>query len=110
MSLAKPLPAVLPCFPCPHASICCSWGTGLFEDEAAAIRQRYGDQAVSWSEDEMRWRTSIVNGRCFFWGNGCSIHDQAFYPRICRGFPWTYADTDDAYPFDLTICPELADH
>src|SRR5258706_9953110 len=93
--LVRPLPATLPCFPCPHAPNCCSWGTALEADEAAAIREQYGDAALRWSDEEQQWRTAIVNGRCIFRDRGCMIHDKPFYPRICRGFPWRYGDTDE---------------
>ena len=104
--MSRPLPAKLPCFPCPHDAICCSWGTGLYEDEATA--ERYGEGALRWSDEEVGWRTSIVDGRCFFWRHGCSIDEMPFYPRVCRGFPWLHGNGGDEYPGDLSVCPELA--
>jgi hypothetical protein len=107
----KPLPATLPCLPCPHDSICCSWGTSLYPDEAAAIRENHGGAALTWNGEDDEWRTAIVDGKCYFWrtGEGCSIHEEPFYPRICRGFPWRHGDSNSDYPHDRTICPELAD-
>src|SRR5438874_7191070 len=107
--MPSPLPSTLPCFPCPHDAVCCSWGTRLRPDEAAAIGERYGAAAVAWSDEEEHWRTTIVNGHCFFWAHGCAIHETALYPSICRGFPWRHGDSEEEYPFELAICPELAD-
>jgi hypothetical protein len=105
--LTKPIPAKLPCFPCPHGGACCEWGVELSDDEAAAIRARHGDAAVTWSEDEECWRTAVVGPRCVFWAAGCAIHDKPYYPSMCRGFPWRYRDTAEPYPYDATICPEV---
>jgi hypothetical protein len=35
------------------------------------------------------------------------IHGEAYYPAVCRGFPWTDAETGGPYEFDRTICPEF---
>ena len=37
------------------------------------------------------------------------VHDpwQPFYPAVCRGFPWTDAETGGPYEYDQTICPEF---
>jgi len=43
----------------------------------------------------------------FFQDNTCVIHDQPYYPAVCRGFPWTDSDTGGPYEFDQTICPEF---
>ncbi|MFN7145859.1 MAG: hypothetical protein ACK4YP_18935, partial [Myxococcota bacterium] len=73
----------LPCFPCPHRSICCSWGSSLTDEEARHIRDNHGEAAVVRGEDE--WRTAVVDGRCVFRAeHGCGIHDAAYYPAICR--------------------------
>ena len=97
----------LPCYPCPHASSCCAYGTTLTDDEAAAIAARHGAGTVyrtRWGE----WRTRVRNRRCVFFRDGvCSIHAEAYYPAVCRGFPWTDAETGGAYEFDRTICPEF---
>lgn len=97
----------LPCFPCPHASACCAYGTTLSEREAAELRTRHGEGTIY----RTRWgalRTRVVRGRCVFFADGaCSIHDDPAYPAICRGFPFTLGDGDEPYPYDETICPEL---
>ena len=104
------LPAKLPCFPCPHGSHCCNWGSAVVADEPDQIRAAHGDAALVWDEEESEWRTSVVNGTCFFQkDNGCSIHDKPYYPRICRGFPWVDGDKGGPYLYDLTICPELSE-
>lgn len=98
----------LPCYPCPHSSACCAYGTTLAEDEARAIQARHGNDRIyrtRWGE----WRTRVVGGRCaFLVGNGCELHDQPFYPLVCRGFPWTDSETGGPYEFDRGICPEFA--
>jgi Putative zinc- or iron-chelating domain len=97
----------LPCYPCPHASSCCAYGTTLTDEEAAAIAARHGPSTVyrtRWGE----WRTRVRNRRCvFFRDNVCSIHAEGYYPAVCRGFPWTDAETGGPYEFDRTICPEF---
>jgi hypothetical protein len=58
-----------------------------------------------------RWgegRTRVRNGRCVFFNNGgCRIHDRPYYPAVCRGFPWTDAETGGRYEYDITICGEF---
>ena len=96
----------LPCFPCPHRAACCGWGTTLTDEEAASLTSRFGDVAyrTRWGE----WRTRVKNRRCvFFNGEGCSIHADPSYPQVCRGFPWTDAETGGPYEYDRTICPEF---
>jgi hypothetical protein len=97
----------LPCYPCPHDSACCAYGTTLSDAEAAAIRARHGEDRIyqaRWGE----WRTRVRGGRCaFLVKNGCELHDQPFYPLVCRGFPWTDSETGGPYEFDRTICPEF---
>jgi hypothetical protein len=39
--------------------------------------------------------------------NVCSIHSEPYYPAVCRGFPWTDAETGGPYEYDRTICPEF---
>ena len=98
----------LPCFPCPHQSACCAYGVTLSDEEAAGLSQRYGSDKVyrtRWGE----WRTRIRKGRCVFLvENVCTIHADKQYPAVCRGFPWTDAETGGPYQFDQTICPEFA--
>jgi hypothetical protein len=98
---------VLPCYPCPHQSICCSWGTTLSDEEAEAIGKARGAHTrylTRWGE----WRTRVRGGRCIFLGNNvCTIHGESFYPAVCRGFPWTDAETGGPYEYDQTICPEF---
>lgn len=105
----SPYPA-LPCYPCPHNASCCAYGATVSEDEAAAIVADHGSDKVY----RTRWgelRTRVRKGRCiFFHDGGCRIHAQAYYPAVCRGFPWTDAETGGAYEFDQTICPEFITH
>jgi hypothetical protein len=102
------VPTVLPCNPCPHLSACCSWGVTVLADEVPAIRAAHGDDTVFWDAAEGEHRTRVVNGVCVFKrGNACAIHDEPYYPRVCRGFPWTDGEHGGPYPYDLTICPEL---
>ncbi len=97
----------LPCYPCPHHSACCAYGVTLSDAEAEAITNRYGPQKLyrtRWGE----WRTRVKNRRCVFLSdNSCSIYRETFYPAVCRGFPWTDAETGGPYEFDRTICPEF---
>ena len=54
------------------------------------------------------WRTRVKGGRCVFLReNVCTIHSQPYYPAVCRGFPWTDAETGGPYEYDRTICPEF---
>jgi hypothetical protein len=97
----------LPCYPCPHDSSCCAYGTSLTKREARALRKRYGDTHVyetRWGE----WRTRIKGGRCVFLKeNSCVLHADPQYPATCRGFPWTLADQVTPYPFPKDICGEI---
>src|SRR5215212_943844 len=81
----------LPCYPCPYGASCCAYGTTVSGEEAAAITANHGPGLVyetRWGE----WRTRVRNKRCVMFRNGgCTIHDQAYYPAMCRGFPWTDA-------------------
>ena len=100
---------VLPCHPCPHRGVCCSWGTSVSTDEERAIRREHGDDALVWSDEEQGWRTSVRSGQCVFLSEAglCVIHGEAYYPRVCQLFP--YEDVDGGpYQSDLDICPELA--
>lgn len=97
----------LPCYPCPHASACCAYGATLSDAEVEAIRATHGEGKVyrtRWGE----WRTRVAKGRCVFLvENACSIYDQAYYPAVCRGFPFIDAETGGPYEFDRKICPEF---
>jgi hypothetical protein len=97
----------LPCFPCPHHSACCAFGVTLSDDEAAAITRVHGSDPIyrtRWGE----WRTRVRGGRCIFLqDNVCTIHAESYYPAVCRGFPWTDAETGGPYQYDRTICPEF---
>ena len=97
----------LPCFPCPHRSSCCAHGVTLSDDEAEAIARAHGAAAIyrtRWGE----WRTRVRSGRCVFLrDNVCTIHAAPYYPAVCRGFPWTDAETGGPYQYDQTICPEF---
>ena len=98
----------LPCFPCPHLSACCSHGTSLTHEEAAALAATYGAGKVyrtRWGE----WRTRVRNRRCVFLiDNRCTIHSGPHYPVVCKGFPWTDPNHGGPYEYDRTICPEFA--
>jgi len=104
--MATDFPA-LPCYPCPHQSACCAFGTTVSTVEARGLTARYGEDTVyrtRWGE----WRTRVRKGRCVFLvDNVCTIHDDPNYPAVCRGFPWTDAETGGPYEFDQTICPEF---
>ena len=43
----------------------------------------------------------------FLRDNVCTIHAEPYYPAVCRGFPWTDAETGGPYEYDRTICPEF---
>ena len=97
----------LPCSPCPHQSSCCAYGVTLSDQEAAAIIQRHGAAMIyrtRWGE----WRTRVRRKRCVFLrDNLCTIHAESYYPAVCRGFPWTDAETGGPYEYDRTIYPEF---
>lgn len=99
----------LPCFPCPYNASCCAYGTSLTEEEAAAIERDHGPGLVyetRWGE----WRTRVRNKRCvLFRDGGCIIHDQPYYPEICRGFPWLDA-YGGRYQYEVTICGAFEAH
>ncbi|HEU4569811.1 MAG TPA: hypothetical protein VFS07_04510 [Gemmatimonadales bacterium] len=97
----------LPCFPCPHDSACCNYGSTVSDEEAQAIIAEWGEGKVyltRWGE----WRTRVRKGKCVFVvANGCAIHAKPYYPLVCRGFPWTDAETGGPYEYDQEICPEF---
>ena len=97
----------LPCYPCPHQSSCCAFGTSLSDKEAAAIEADHGPGLVyftRWGE----WRTRVQKNRCVLFRDGvCSIHDKSYYPTTCQGFPWVDGDTGEPYEYDVTICGEI---
>ena len=105
----------LPCYPCPYDASCCAHGTTLTDAEAAAIEADHGPglaYKTRWGE----WRTRVRNKRCvMFRDGGCTIHAKPYYPAVCRGFPWTDAETGGRYEFDISICgafetrPELVE-
>lgn len=105
--MSAPAHPPLPCFPCPHASACCAYGVTLSDEEAAAITAADAGHLIyrtRWGE----WRTRVRGGRCVFLvENRCTIHGYSYYPAVCRGFPWTDAETGGPYEFDRTICPEF---
>ena len=100
----------LPCFPCPYDASCCAHGTSLSDEEAAAIESNHGPGLVyktRWGE----WRTRVREKRCVMYRDGgCTIHDQSYYPAVCRGFPWIDTETGGRYEYDLTICGAFAEH
>jgi hypothetical protein len=97
----------LPCFPCPHHSACCAFGTTVTAAEAAGLSTEYGEDKVyrtRWGE----WRTRVRGGRCVFLvENACTIHQDPHFPAVCHAFPWIDAETGGAYQFDQAICPEF---
>lgn len=99
--------ADLPCYPCPHQSACCAYGTTLSETEAKAISDARGAHTVyltRWGE----WRTRVIKGRCaLLVNNACSIYNQPYYPDVCRGFPFVDAESGGPYEFERDICPEF---
>ena len=102
------IPERLPCFPCPHGSICCSWGTALNEQEAETLKRIYGDHTVVWDLEEDEWRTKVEGERYIFLrDNACSLHEKPEYPSVCRCFPWSDPNTGGPYQYDLSICPEM---
>ena len=97
----------LPCYPCPHHSACCAYGTTLSDEEAEAIRRRHGAHLI-YRTRFGEWRTRVRKGRCvFLTDNVCTIYNQPYYPAVCRGFPWLDAETGGPYEFDREICPEF---
>ena len=106
----KTLPATLPCVPCRHEAVCCSWGTFLTESERSAIEAAHPG-TTRWTTEqapEGEYRTNVNNGRCVFLADAlCALHGERYYPTVCKGFPWTNKTSDDPYPGALTICPEL---
>ena len=73
----------------------------------AAIVGAHGEGKVyrtRWGE----WRTRVRGGRCVFMQDAAAPSTRSpYYPAVCRGFPWTDAETGGPYEFDQTICPEF---
>jgi hypothetical protein len=80
----------------------------LSEVEARTIEATHGPGIVyqtRWGE----WRTRVRKNRCVLYrDSGCSIHDQSYYPAMCRSFPWIDAGTGGRYEYDVDICGEFA--
>jgi len=77
-------------------------------DEEAEAITRHGDGRKLYRTKWGEWRTRVRGGRCaVLVEHSCSLHDQPFYPAVCRGFPWIDAETGGPYEFDRTICPEF---
>jgi hypothetical protein len=104
--MTSPYPP-LPCYPCPHGSSCCAFGTTVTSEEAAGLTARHGEGKVyrtRWGE----WRTRVRKGRCIFLENNvCTVHADPHYPAVCRGFPWVDAETGGPYEYDQSICGEF---
>lgn len=97
----------LPCYPCPHQSVCCKYGTTLSEREALALSAKYGKSKI-FKNAEGLWRTRVRKGRCVFnVNNSCSIHADPDYPVVCTEFPWFVGDPETPYPTELEMCPQL---
>ena len=93
--------------PCPHESVCCSYGTDLSQREAEALVDAFGSECVDATDDEPR--TSVVEDRCFFQktpGTGCSIHGSSLYPAVCRAFPESDGLLGGPYVY-VWDCPEI---
>src|ERR1043166_5343150 len=95
----------LPCFPCPHQSACCAYGTTLSEDEARAIAADHGKEKIFRTcGGERRPRAS--RRRCVFLPNTpCSIYTQPSLPAMSASLRWVNAESGGPYEFDRTICP-----
>jgi len=107
--MSGPFPS-LPCYPCPHNSACCAYGVTLSGEEAEGLGARYGRDRM-YRTRHGEWRTRVRHGRCVFLVyNSCSIYKDPLYPAVCRGFPWTDAETGGPYQYDQTICPEFVLH
>jgi Fe-S-cluster containining protein len=109
------IPDKLPCVPCPHQTVCCSWGVPLTPVEAEELTSRYGPQVVriptveEYQELGDDPRTVVVDGRCVFndrTTGACRLHETDHYPSDCRNFPWTDGQ-GGAYPWAVDICPEI---
>lgn len=109
--------AALPCFPCPHKSVCCKYGTALTRAEGEALFAEFGSEFVFFDADAPglwgvgeEFRTQTWNGRCKFHRDGeCMIHGHPYYPSMCRSFPLRDA-RNPALPraYDALLCPAMA--
>jgi len=107
------IPAKVSCStgPCPHDSACCNWGTTLSDREVDAIRRRFPDHEKLVVKKHGEMRTRVRDGACVFKkDNRCAIHGEAFYPIVCRLFPWK---STDGGPYsehldEYEICPDVA--
>ena len=112
-------PGEVPCFPCPHKSVCCKYGTALTREEGEVLFTEFGGNFVFYDSDpKVKWgagkefRTQTWNGRCaFHQAGGCLIHEHPHYPLMCRIFPFKDA-RNPALPraYDAALCPEVADN
>lgn len=115
------LPVLLPCYPCPHESSCCSQGTTLTPEEARVLREEFGPHSVEYlSEEEIAargwsvgaqnvWATAVHGGKCWFLlGNACAIHEHPSYPITCQTFPWSDPHLPELpAAWDADLCPEM---
>jgi Fe-S-cluster containining protein len=93
------------CDPCPYNGECCVYGVDLVNNEHVLIKEIYGDEAIMFADG---YRTSIINGRCFFLNDGkCSIHDKIYYPKVCKLYP--YEDLDGGEYKSEHVCPCIKD-
>jgi len=106
----------LPCFPCPHRSVCCKYGTALTPGEGRALLAEFGEDYVFYDNDPagmwgagQEFRTQTWNGRCAFHKDGgCMIHGHPHYPSMCRLFPFKDArNLALPHAYDATLCPEF---
>jgi len=116
------IPEKLPCYPCPHKSRCCTYGTTLTHTEAHNLAKTFGSRAVTYLDphelksrgwfDELpkrgMWATTLHGDRCsMLQGNKCIAHNHSHYPKACRAFP--YHDPFEPLPqaSDAPLCPEV---
>ena len=98
---------LLPCYPCPHRSACCSRGVSVTYQEAAAIITEFGADYLVWDIEEQGYRTRVEGQKCIFHkGGGCTIHDRTAYPKLCHNYPW-FGMEGQVYEFEVDICPEM---
>lgn len=116
------LAVLLPCYPCPHGSACCSQGTTLTPEEALALRDSFGSDSVEylspdeitargWAVDSQNvWATTVQDeGGCWFLlGNACAIYGHPSYPVTCQKFPWEDPHLPELpAAWDADLCPEM---
>ena len=92
----------LPCFPCPHNSVCCRWGTYLSVEEASVLLAEFGKDFVYWNTDDEEWRTQVKNGRCAFWEGGVG-YTLTKHTRKCAIYSRGRMGGTQGYPQRMTL-------